>query len=279
MKERIFSTFILWGGIIALLYFMGTQGAAWLLAAIAGLTLYELYTLWSKSGLRPMRLTGSLTGVCCMLAGHYLPSAPGFDGALAAFGLGMALIAALSLRNPSQERLTYTILPTLAGVVIVPFAFYFLLSLVEHHARLGMHRTGMFLGIWVIAVAKFADVGGLLVGRKIGKTPLAKSISPGKTWEGVAGGLLCSVAVGALLVTLFPNAYPKDFTVWLAAMIALPVAAAGILSDLLESVFKRLAGEKDSGKLIPGIGGVYDLTDSLLLSAPVAYVLIKLTVL
>ena len=83
--------------------------------------------------------------------------------------------------------------------------------------------------------------------------------------------------IGIILVRLFPDHLPDGFSWWLAGLIAIPVAVAAIASDLVESAFKRQAGVKDSGKLIPGIGGAFDLADSLILSAPLGYLLFKYT--
>lgn len=275
MKARIFSTLALWGIVIAVLYWGGVQGAAWLLALVAALTQRELYALWEATGLKPMRQAGPWTGALCLLGAYYLPAAPGPESAVVTFGLATAGLATTAIRKPTIDFLHKTLLPTLAGLWIVGFAFYALLALANAYANWGMPRTGLFMAIWVIAVAKFTDAGALLVGKRWGKTKFAAHISPAKTWEGVAGGLLCSAFVGMLLVLIFRNSFPPHFTPWLAALIALPVGVAAVLSDLLESVFKRMAGVKDSGSNIPGIGGIYDLTDSLLLSAPVAYVLLR----
>ncbi len=277
MKARLFSTLILWSTILLVLYSTRTNGAVWLLAIVSALTQLELYGLWKKIGLTPLSRSGSIAGALCILTGHYL-NTHGFDGGLAAFGISCVFLCLHLLSNPKAEYLTRTIMPTLAGMAIVPFAFYFLVSLVEFYARSGMERTGIFMGVWLIAVTKFADVGALLVGKMFGKHKLAPTISPGKTWEGVIGGLAISALVSYTLVTYFRDAFPATFTPQLSILIALPTAAAGIASDLLESVFKRMAKAKDSGSLIPGIGGIFDLTDSLLLASPVAYLLIKLTV-
>ena len=138
--------------------------------------------------------------------------------------------------------------------------------------------TGIFLTIWIVAVAKSTDVGGFLVGMRIGKTPLSV-ISPKKTYEGAAGGILFAVIVGLLLLSLFKSLLPENFSWWLAIFIAILVAIASIASDLVESALKRQAGVKDSGDVIPGIGGFFDLSDSLILTAPLAYLLFKYTVL
>jgi phosphatidate cytidylyltransferase len=132
------------------------------------------------------------------------------------------------------------------------------------------------LAIWVIAVAKFTDVGGYLVGSMIGRHKLAPSISPGKTWEGVVGGLLLSALVAFLPVHFAQEYFPLWLTPLRAVCLAFPIGIAAIASDLSESAFKRRAGVKDSGRCIPGIGGALDLADSLLLAGPVAYYLFLL---
>lgn len=261
---------------MGLLYFAGAQGAVWLLAIAAGLTQYELYTLWKKLDMQPLVYAGSIAGALCILTGHYLPKAPGFDGTLTAFGIATVAFACTTLRNTGADYFKKTLIPTLAGLFMIAFTFSFLANLVSDYVQVNLERTGLLMGVWVIAVAKFADVGALLTGKFFGKTKFAPTISPKKTWEGVVGGLLTSAVVGVALLLIFKNAFPRDFSPLIAVIIAIPVAIAGITSDLIESVFKRMANEKDSGKIIPGIGGVFDLTDSLMLASPVAYALFRL---
>jgi phosphatidate cytidylyltransferase len=134
--------------------------------------------------------------------------------------------------------------------------------------------TAIFLTIWIVAVAKCTDVGGLLVGMQIGKTPLSV-ISPKKTYEGAIGGIAFAMLIGLFVLGVFNVYAPEGFTWWLSALMAIPVGIASIASDLVESAFKRQAGVKDSGNIIPGIGGVFDLTDSLILTAPLGYLLFK----
>ena len=124
-------------------------------------------------------------------------------------------------------------------------------------------------------VGKFCDVGGLLVGSWLGKHKFAPKISPAKTWEGFIGGIATSAILGYMAVHFLPDFFPAAFKPWIAAACAIPIAAMAALSDLIESVIKRQAEVKDSGKSIPGIGGAFDLVDSLLLSAPVAFILLS----
>jgi phosphatidate cytidylyltransferase len=132
------------------------------------------------------------------------------------------------------------------------------------------------LCLWTVAVAKFCDVGALLTGLAIGRHPMAPLTSPKKTWEGAAGGIALAMGVGALVVWMGAPVLPASMTPLRGALLASPVAVVAIFSDLVESVIKRRAASKDSGGVVPGIGGIFDLSDSLILAAPVAYFLLGL---
>jgi phosphatidate cytidylyltransferase len=118
-----------------------------------------------------------------------------------------------------------------------------------------------------------ADIGAFFVGRRFGRTRLAPNVSPGKTWEGVVGGLVASALVAALGSGLFGQP-----PLWFVPL-CLAVVAFSIVGDLTESLLKRFAGLKDSGSLFPGHGGVMDRIDSVTGAAPILlFVLIKLGV-
>ena len=139
----------------------------------------------------------------------------------------------------------------------------------------------MVLGI--VGVVKAADVGAYITGKSIGRHKLIPWLSPGKTWEGFFGGLLLSGIVGAAIAMgLRDNvaSLANVPTAWVyigGAISGALLGAAGQVGDLLESLLKRDAGVKDSGK-VPGFGGVLDILDSPLLAAPVAYWLLKLVI-
>jgi len=138
-------------------------------------------------------------------------------------------------------------------------------------------RGGLLAMLSMIVVVKATDIGAYTAGRLWGRHKMAPVLSPGKTWEGVVGGLVFAV-VGAWLA-LGPLASKlgivseRDGLSWLVGVLvyAMVVSCAGILGDLAESLFKRDAGVKDSSTWLPGFGGVLDLLDSLLVAAPVAY--------
>jgi phosphatidate cytidylyltransferase len=154
------------------------------------------------------------------------------------------------------------------GVLYIPFLLQFLVGILMRDTDNGDNLT---LCLWVVAVSKFCDVGALLTGLAIGRHKMAPSISPKKTWEGAVGGVLISSGVGAAIAYFAPDRFPVEMTPLIAALIAAPLAIVTIISDLIESAVKRRADTKDTGALIPGIGGAFDLTDSLILTAPVAY--------
>lgn len=117
----------------------------------------------------------------------------------------------------------------------------------------------------LVAVVKLSDIGQYFAGRTWGRHRLAPQLSPGKTWEGFAGGMaMAVVAAVALTPWLGPTTWPRIFS-------CLAMAAAGVGGDLAESLLKRDAGVKDSSNWMPGFGGVLDLIDSLLVAGPVAY--------
>jgi phosphatidate cytidylyltransferase len=112
-----------------------------------------------------------------------------------------------------------------------------------------------------------SDAGAYYVGRAIGKRKLAPKISPGKTWEGVFGGVAAALAMGALAHFWFFRELPLKWTLPLA----LTMCIVGILGDLVESALKRSASAKDAANILPGHGGLLDRLDSLLFNAPLIY--------
>ena len=124
-----------------------------------------------------------------------------------------------------------------------------------------------------VLVTTASDIGGYAAGVLTGRHPMAPSVSPKKSWEGFAGSVLACVVVGALAVLLL-----LDGPWWGGALLGLAVVLVATLGDLGESMLKRDLGIKDMGSILPGHGGVMDRLDSLLLSAPVCWLLLHLLV-
>ena len=276
MAKRIFSTVLLWLIILATMYFFQARGGIVLLVLVSALTQREFYQMVVRMGHAPFSRLGLLFGVAITLSpvvplvcSHCPLLTPANLLALATIAFAIRIVGE---RDPENrvESLGWT----LFGLVYVPFMFQFLVRIL---LIAGPHaNTGLALALWLIAVSKFCDVGALLTGMAIGKHTMAPVISPKKTWEGAIGGLITSAALGAGIVCVFGQYFPSSLSPLLAAAIALPIAGLGIVSDLVESVIKRRANTKDSGATIPGIGGMFDLSDSLILTAPAGFLIFSL---
>ena len=234
MKDRILSTIGLWVVVAAVLW------------------LFNRYDLAQVGGF--LTLLGLALG-----AQHELYRILQQSGAAPRVGSGLACGLGLLVAQ-------------FLGFLYVPGLLAFLAGFVGW--KTGADNTGLWLAIWVIAVTKFTDVGGLLIGVPFGRHKIAPNVSPAKSLEGCVGGVILACAVGAAgawALTRFANI---EFSPVKGALLALPLSILSIPSDLVESHLKRRAGVKDSGRTIPGIGGALDLVDSLLLVAPVAYLLL-----
>ena len=255
---------------------MGADAGTWLIAICSTLAQLELYKLLERAGYKPLKELGLAIGFISIPLSYYLASNSGFNSALAVNFLAFVILSTCIILQAHKDYIIRRFFPTLLGFALIPLMLQSFTHILSLYALQDKETTGIVLCVWIIAVAKFTDVGGLIIGKKLGKNKLAPNISPNKTWEGVAGGLIASTIVGMLIYLGFRSHFPESFHIWHVGIFAIPIASLGIISDLIESILKRHAEAKDSGNIIPGIGGMYDLIDSLTLSAPTAYILFTL---
>ncbi|GIG54203.1 phosphatidate cytidylyltransferase [Demequina activiva] len=166
-----------------------------------------------------------------------------------------------------DERIENTLADSLASMLTllwIPFMAAFLVLLVL--ADDGWHRV-----LVVILAVAGADSGGLFAGMLFGRHPMAPRVSPKKTWEGFAGGLVLGTLAASIAAYFF-----YDGQWWIGALVGAACVVAAVLGDLAESAVKRDIQVKDMSSLLPGHGGIMDRIDSLLLAAPVAYVVFAL---
>ena len=285
MKDRALSTIGLWV-VVGLVIWIGgffsvaEQASFGLLALIIGAAQYEFYSLAQRiPGVRRPSLSGIVAGFTLHFALFFF--APEQARTHVVLTIGALLIGAhlLSLlRHPGEVPTLLRRFPTLYGFAYLPFMLASLIAIarMKDGHLLTAQSVGLYYVVWVFVATKFTDVGGLLIGVPFGKHKIAPTISPAKSWEGCIGGLAASAGASALFAWLLRDAFNIDFMVpWKAAVLALPIAVLSIPSDLIESVFKRLAGAKDSGATIPGIGGALDLIDSMVLTSPAALILLS----
>jgi phosphatidate cytidylyltransferase len=154
----------------------------------------------------------------------------------------------------------------LLGYIVMPFIFITKISfgIKDYNPKI---IIGLFILIWT------NDTFAYLVGKSIGKHKLLERISPKKTIEGFIGGVVFAVFAGFLISKLYikPSAHFSDKSIIIWTTIALIVGVFGTIGDLIESKFKRIAGVKDSGKIMPGHGGVLDRLDSVIFVAPIIF--------
>ncbi|MBL9119879.1 MAG: phosphatidate cytidylyltransferase [Phycisphaerae bacterium] len=133
------------------------------------------------------------------------------------------------------------------------------------------HSAWVLVG--AVLLTKSCDIGAYFTGMAIGRHRLIEWLSPKKTWEGLVGGVATSTAVGAGLAALSSHlpVAADHLPIWVGAVGGVMAGLIGQIGDLAESLFKRDAGMKDSGRILPGMGGVLDVLDSLLLSGPALY--------
>jgi phosphatidate cytidylyltransferase len=269
--KRTFSTIFLWSLVLVCARYFGAMGGVWLVTAFSVLTLNEFYAMLRRMGLAPFNRLGLTLGAAITLAPYYFE--PYFTPTeLLALAVIVFSVRVLGEREP-QNRVE-TLGWTLFGLVYVPFMLHFLVRIILITSP--HEHSGLVLGLWLIAVTKFCDSGAFLTGLAIGRHKMAPNISPKKTWEGVVGGILTAVVVGATLAWGCRAYLPANFTPLLGAVTAVPMAGLAIVSDLIESIIKRRADIKDTGRTIPGIGGMFDLTDSLILTAPIGWAVFHL---
>jgi len=275
VTKRVLSTAVLWAVVIAVLWFFRSPGAVVLLGALSFLALREFYQLLDASGEPPFLWTGASLGALITVS-PWLGDRYGDPSLMLA--LATVVIAVRMLVERTPENRTESLAGTLFGLVYVAFLMQFIVRMLTPSGPLDLMGPDdrLLLTFWFVVVVKFCDTGALLAGTAFGKHLMAPRISPKKTWEGLAGGVIVSMSVGALGAWILREHVPAGFTPGIAALIAAPLALAGAASDLVKSVVKRRANRKDSGTSVPGIGGVLDLIDSLLLAAPLGYLLLPL---
>lgn len=253
--------------VLALLWFGG-----WVLflgaCAFLALATYEYVHMARRKDVQPLWTASLLASVLLCIASVWPQCRP-----WTAVGLIACMTGAFAWRGIFvRPRGAVDLVATLAFVLYVGGAFACMLGTRGFgvpHIALQPFAFSLPQGMWwmlvILAGTWMFDTGAYLIGRKLGKHKMAPVISPKKSWEGVAGGLVF-VVPSVLLVTR-----PLHMAVPQAAVMAVAIAAAATLGDLAESVFKRWAGVKDSGRFLPGHGGLFDRIDSVMLVAFVVF--------
>src|SRR5436305_5332085 len=280
---RFISTIALWT-IALLIMFSGYEILFWLLISLFGMIgLLEFYWMLDQKGLPNFTGTGMICGAV-LLAGcfyYFFKIGPAhsydFEVAVLLFFLltvfGRQMFARLRHDEPLQ-----TMAYTLFGLLYVLWLFNFITKIVYLTPRSSTgHVTGQFYVLFLIAVTKFSDMGAYLTGSVFGRHLMVLHIRRKKMWEGFCGAIVSPLLCSLGLFKLMPghlSALNWMHTTILGVLLGL----GAVLGDLAESIIKRSTDVKDSGNLLPGIGGTLDLLDSLLFTAPLLFFYLRLVI-
>jgi phosphatidate cytidylyltransferase len=280
--RRLITSVILWTVILAALFsssMLISNGVFLLivfLLALAGLA--EFYGLAEKRGLACFKWCGLLGGALLMvgtflnLTGHLGTS--GSPARVNDFETGFLILFVLGLclrQLVSRDGATgmVAIATTLFGLMYVPWLLNFIQKI-----NFFPGVEGRYFLLYFVLLTKSSDTGAYAVGSLIGRHKMIPRISPGKTWEGFGGAIVFSTAA-SLVFTSFCGDKMAGMNWFHATVLGVLLGVTAVIGDLIESLFKREANVKDSGRLFPGIGGILDLLDSLLFNAPIMYLYLR----
>jgi len=265
LKQRILTAIVLLPLFVWAVLFMPAKGFAVLLALFVALGAWEWSAMMPLQSNRWRLMYCTLLMVCLAATAYLL-------GTHSEYLIGLLWVAAvwwivallLVLRFP-QSTAWWGALPIKAAsgfLVLIP-CWIALVYLKVHGGAAGYWLLVLFILIWS------ADSGAYFSGRRFGKNKLAPSVSPGKSWEGVIGGALAAAVAVLIALNATERAVIGNDQYFSLGVLVVLTVAFSVLGDLFESMAKRIVGLKDSGKLLPGHGGVLDRIDSVTAAAPI----------
>jgi phosphatidate cytidylyltransferase len=269
LKTRVLTALVLIPAVLAALFLLPSLGWALVTLAVIGLAAHEWSRLSGLSATLAFFFIGStLLGGIGLLFAPAAGFAHGWPDTIVFIVCGISAVFWLLLAPPWVVRRW----PTRDAIAMIVLGWIVLLgawvALVQLQARGPWYVLAAMAFVWI------ADTAAYFSGRAFGRRKLAPQVSPGKTWEGVYGAM-AGVSVYAVCIAAFAPAaglrWPGSWlTVALFVLFAVLLAAVSVVGDLFESLMKRTAGVKDSGRALPGHGGVLDRVDALVAAMPIA---------
>jgi len=281
--SRLGSTIGLWAVALFIIFSGYEFGFFLLITSLAMLGLWEFYGMLDNKQLPNFKITGMFCALVLICGSfHYYSQVrmrpdESYDFEVSVLLFFMLVVFARQMFQKMRaiaplETMSYT----LFGLLYIPWMFNFITKIVYVIPRAPDGRVaGHIYVLYLIVVTKFSDMGAYLVGSAFGKHLLIPHISPKKTWEGFFGALAFSILGSYGMLALFRSQLSVlNYTH--ATILGLLLGFAAVIGDLAESIVKRSTESKDSGKLLPGIGGALDLIDSLLFTAPLLFFYLRL---
>jgi phosphatidate cytidylyltransferase len=273
--RRLCSSVVLWGVALWIIFAGFEVGFFFLIGSIGLLGLWEFYRMLDHKQLPNFKILGLICAVVFISGSFFYYSKVGiarsydFEVAVILFFL-LVVFARQMFERTRDTRPVETMAYTIFGFLYVVWLFNFVTKLVYLFPHQGEHFTGQYYVLYCVVVTKFSDMGAYIVGSLCGKHLLIPHISPKKTWEGFFGAIGFAVlgSYGTLYLSGNRLSYLNPLH---AGILGVLLGFAAIIGDLAESIIKRSTDTKDSGNMLPGIGGVLDLIDSLLFTAPLLF--------
>lgn len=257
LKTRVVTALLLVAGLALILFAMPPMAALLTFAAIAALAAWEWGGLMKQDPPARVMYAFVVLLFCWQLTVAAPEIVPVLLGVSAAFWI---------LVVPLWFRFKWT----LAGNDFFGYLLGALVILPTWAAMVALHAVSTWLMLAAMALVWVADISAYFAGRTFGRHKLAPGISPGKTWEGVAGAVAGVLIYGGVVLTFSPLRDKLPLPVPLLVLLLVLLTAVSVMGDLFESLLKRQAGIKDSSNLLPGHGGVLDRIDALTSALPLA---------
>ena len=277
--RRGFSTLLLWGIVAAIFISMQPLAYLGLVAVLVIISTLEYFKMLHTAEVKCFPRFGLFLALtyCGLASCYFLNGAKDIPPSLDAFMIFLAATGAFTL----QLRYSIKGLESLLSVAANLLGFVYIAYLFSFATRISFGLPGesdvpgAFVLLWLLAVTKFSDMGAYITGSLIGKHKMIPKISPAKTWEGFAGALFFAQLAGCGLFWLLPDQLDALHSWKHVIILGFLLAILAVIGDLAESVVKRSLKAKDSGKMLPGIGGGLDLIDSICFTAPALWFYLK----
>ncbi len=270
MKE--FHTRTVWGLLfvtaLAGAILLGSYTFAVLFLILSGFVLREFYSLCREAGFSPQVYPGLFAGLVIFVLSFFVAQ---HTISFRSYNYLLLLIYAIPVYEIFRKKKNPLANIALTGFgliyVSIPFSLLNFLAFPDSDGSVS-YNYALLISLFVFVWA--ADSGAYIFGVRFGRRRLIERISPKKSWEGLFGGVVTAIAAGWILSLVFPQ-----YSFEMMGLLAVVVVISGTLGDLVESMIKRSIGVKDSGRFMPGHGGLLDRFDSILLASPVIYFVLQ----
>lgn len=281
---RLLSSLVLWS-IVLLIIFKGYPFLFCLtITVVSSVALWEFYALLDRAGHPSFKFLGVFAGCILISLGWFFArNSQWIELKHVEELIVILLVLGVFFRQLPQRgnpKPIETMTNTVFGILYIPWLLNFVTKLTYLDVpNVAGSEGGRFFVLYLILITKFSDVGAYVVGSLFGRHKLIPRISPNKTWEGAVGAILVPLGLSVgMYYAQFDWFNSLHFTLRDAMVLGVLFGFVAMIGDLAKSLIKRQAQVKDSGKFIPGIGGALDLVDSLLFTAPIFYLYLRLII-